>query len=63
VRLDFLTGTCGADVAAYIDSWLERQAPRIAQFRALIKRAKQAASPNVAMLAELAGQARGLLAR
>jgi glutamate dehydrogenase len=63
VRLDFLAGTRGTDVSAYIDSWLERQTPRITQFRALIKRAKQAAAPNVAMLAELAGQARGLLAR
>ncbi len=63
VRLDFLAQSGGGDVAAYVDGWLEQQAPRIAQFRALVKRAKSVAAPNVAMLAEIAGQARGLLGR
>jgi glutamate dehydrogenase len=63
VRLDFLAGSRGGDVSAYVDGWLERKAQRIDQFRALIKRAKSAAAPNVAMLAEIAGQARGLLGR
>lgn len=63
VRLDFLAQSGGKDVVAFVDSWLERQAPRIAQFKALVKRAKSVAVPNVAMLAEIAGQARGLLGR
>ncbi|AUW57270.1 glutamate dehydrogenase [Sphingobium sp. SCG-1] len=63
VRLDFLAQAKGSDVTGFVDAWLERQASRIAQFRALVKRAKSAAVPNVAMLAEIAGQARGLLGR
>jgi glutamate dehydrogenase len=73
VRLDFLARagagsgsgaeSGGANVGAYIDRWLESRAARIAQFRALVTRAKSAAVPNVAMLAEIAGQARGLLGR
>jgi glutamate dehydrogenase len=63
VRLDFLAAARGAEIDPYIDAWLDRQAPRIAQFRALIKRARSAAVPNVAMLAEIAGQARALLGR
>lgn len=66
VRLDFLeqAGTAnGKDIIAHVDAWLGQKQPRIMQFRALVQRAKTAASPNVAMLAEIAGQARGLLGR
>jgi glutamate dehydrogenase len=63
VRLDLLTQARGQDVAAFIEQWLEGKANRIAQFRALVHRAKSAAVPGVAMLAEIAGQARGLLGR
>ncbi|HEX7741496.1 MAG TPA: NAD-glutamate dehydrogenase domain-containing protein, partial [Sphingobium sp.] len=63
VRLDFLGQGEGKDIAAHVDRWLTEKQARIAQFRALVRRAKAAAAPNVAMLAEIAGQARGLLGR
>ncbi|MBB3983448.1 glutamate dehydrogenase [Sphingobium fontiphilum] len=63
VRLDFLAHAKGKDVAAHVDQWLEKRAPRIGQFRRLVQRAKAAPVPNAAMLAEIAGQARGLLGR
>ncbi|MDX3911338.1 MAG: NAD-glutamate dehydrogenase [Sphingobium sp.] len=63
VRLDFLAQSKGSDVDGFVDTWLNQKASRITQFRALVKRAKSAAVPNVAMLAEIAGQARGLLGR
>ena len=51
------------DVSDHVEKWLIERGARIQQFRALVQRAKAAASPNVAMLAEIAGQARGLLGR
>jgi glutamate dehydrogenase len=63
VRLDFLSAGKGKDVAAHVDAWLKAKESRIRQFRALVQRARAAAAPNVAMLAEIAGQARGLLGR
>jgi glutamate dehydrogenase len=63
VRLDFLAHGKNKDAAAHVESWLEAKQARIGQFRALVQRAKAAAVPNVAMLAEIAGQARGLLGR
>ena len=66
VRLDFLEQggkSDGKDIIAHVDTWLAQKQSRITQFRALVQRAKAAAAPNVAMLAEIAGQARGLLGR
>ena len=63
VRLDFLAQGKGKDIAAHVEEWLKAKGARIRQFRTLVQRAKAAATPNVAMLAEIAGQARGLLAR
>jgi len=66
VRLDFLEQGGrghGKDILANVDAWLAEKQPRISQFRALVQRARTAAAPNVAMLAEIAGQARGLLAK
>jgi len=63
VRLDFLAQGSGKDIAHHVESWLKERGARIQQFRALVQRAKGAATPNVAMLAEIAGQARGLLGR
>jgi glutamate dehydrogenase len=63
VRLDLLAQSAGKDIAAFVEEWLADKANRIAQFRALVQRARSAAVPNVAMLAEIAGQARGLLGR
>ncbi|AEG50728.1 NAD-glutamate dehydrogenase [Sphingobium chlorophenolicum L-1] len=63
VRLDFLAQGKGKDIAHHVEAWLKEKGARIQQFRALVHRAKAAATPNVAMLAEIAGQARGLLGR
>lgn len=63
VRLDFLAQGKGKDVAHHVEEWLKAKGQRIQQFRTLVHRAKAAATPNVAMLAEIAGQARGLLGR
>ncbi|MCP1470564.1 glutamate dehydrogenase [Sphingobium sp. OAS761] len=63
VRLEFLAQGKGKDVGEHVEEWLKAKGPRIRQFRTLVHRAKAAAAPNVAMLAEIAGQARGLLGR
>ncbi|WOK35403.1 NAD-glutamate dehydrogenase [Sphingomonas sp. C3-2] len=63
LRLDFLARTKGRDPEAMVDQWLTANAARVAQFRALVDRARTAAAPTVAMLAQIGGQARTLLAR
>jgi glutamate dehydrogenase len=62
LRLDFLA-RAGGDPVAAADAWLEAQSERIAQFRGVIARARLTAAPSAAMLAQIAAQARGLLAR
>ena len=62
LRLEFL-GRGQGDPQAFVDAWLGRNAARVAQFKALIHRARLAAKPGAAMLAQIAGQARVLLAR
>jgi len=62
MRLEFLARDA-ATPEARVDAWLAAQAPRIAQFRALIDRARMVALPSPAMLAQIAGQARVLLSR
>ena len=62
IRLEFLARNA-KDPEARVDAWLEVQSARIAQFRALIDRARMVAVPSGAMLAQIAGQARVLLAR
>lgn len=63
MRLDFLARASDTDPQAFVDAWLDRQGNRIVQFRELIQRARATAAPNAAMLAQIAGQARVLLAR
>lgn len=63
MRLDFLARAAGQDPQAFVASWLQRQEHRVQQFRELIQRARATAAPNAAMLAQIAGQARVLLAR
>ncbi len=63
LRMDFLAGSEGGDPQIATEAWLEAQAARIAQFRALIDRARTAPAPTTAMLAQIANQARILLAR
>ncbi|WP_174293280.1 NAD-glutamate dehydrogenase domain-containing protein, partial [Sphingomonas bacterium] len=62
MRLDFLARGEG-DPQAVVETWLTANAARVAQFRALIDRARGAAQPGAAMLAQIAGQARVLLGR
>lgn len=63
LRLDFLSRSEDRDPQAAVDAWLEANRPRVEQFANLVRRARQAAVPNAAMLAQIAGQARVLLGR
>jgi glutamate dehydrogenase len=70
MRLDFLRRTVsrtakgkGGEPAAAVDRWAEAQAPAIRQFRATIARARASVAVSPAILAQLASQARNLLAR
>ena len=63
VRLEFLAQASTNDISDHVERWLTEKAPRVAQFRGLVQRARSAPIANVAMLAEVAGQARGLLGR
>ena len=63
LRLDFLREHAGKAPEAAVAKWLEATAPRVAQFSALVRRARNVPTPGAAMLAQIAGQARVLLGR
>jgi glutamate dehydrogenase len=63
LRLEFLARANGADPQKAVDAWLKAQAARVEQFRMLVDRARLSPTPSAAMLAQVAAQARGLLAR
>ncbi len=65
MRLDFLRRNAikGGAAAKSVEHWAEAQAPAIAQFRAVIARAQTVMPVAPAMLAQIASQARNLLAR
>ena len=65
MRLDFLRRSAGrkGDPAEAVARWAEAQAGAIARFRAMVERAQTALTVSPAMLTQLAGQARSLLAR
>jgi glutamate dehydrogenase len=63
LRLEFLTRRSGSDPEGAVAAWLAECAPRVGQFKATVDRARHAAQPSAAMLAQLAGQARVLLGR
>jgi len=63
LRLDFLARVAGDDPVAAVDAWIAANAARIAQFKAVVSRARLSAQPTAAMLAQIAGQARVLLGR
>jgi glutamate dehydrogenase len=63
LRIDFLSRSRGSDPEGSVDRWAESQAPRIAQFRQLIDRARSEGRVSASMLAQIASQARILLAR
>ncbi|WP_294314809.1 NAD-glutamate dehydrogenase domain-containing protein, partial [uncultured Sphingomonas sp.] len=62
-RLEFLGRTGDGDPRSAVQAWLAANGARVAQFKALVDRARHAAQPNAAMLAQIAGQARVLLGR
>jgi len=63
LRLEFLGRSEKGDPGKLVEQWLAEHAPRVAQFKALVDRARQSPAPNAAMLAQIAGQARVLLGR
>ena len=63
LRLDFVARAGGKDPLGAVDAWLETHAARVEQFRAVVDRARAAPVTTAAMLAQIAGQARVLLAK
>jgi glutamate dehydrogenase len=63
LRIEFLARTHGKDPDAGVDAWIEEQRARIEQFRKLVSRARAEGQVSASMLAQVAGQARILLAR
>ncbi len=63
LRIEFLSHMRGKDPDVAVDEWIEKQAPRIDQFRQLVSRARAEGHVTAPMLAQIAGQARILLAR
>jgi glutamate dehydrogenase len=63
LRIDFLSRSRGAELDSAVDEWIERQRPRIEQFRQLIARARSEGHVSAPMLAQIASQARILLGR
>ena len=58
-----LARVSGSDPQGSVEAWLQANAARVGQFKAVVDRARRAALPNAAMLAQIAGQARVLLGR
>ena len=63
LRLEFLERRPSADPKAAVDAWVAGQGPRIEQFRRTVDRARTASATTAPMLAQIATQARVLLAR
>ncbi|MFW2853255.1 NAD-glutamate dehydrogenase [Sphingomonas sp. TX0543] len=63
LRFDFLGRAGKGDPGKLVDEWLGANGARVAQFKALVDRARHAPALNAAMLAQIAGQARVLLGR
>ena len=63
MRLDTIARIAKGDPEPAVAAWLDRHAARTAQFRTFVDRARTVPVPSAAMLAQLAGQARTLLAR
>ena len=63
LRIEFLSRTHGKDPDTGVDEWIAEQRPRIDQFRKLVARARAEGQVSAPMLAQVASQARILLAR
>ena len=63
LRIDFLGRSRSEEPDANVERWVERNQARIDQFRRLVDRARGSGAVTVPMLAQVASQARILLAR
>jgi glutamate dehydrogenase len=63
LRLDFLARAGAGGPVALVDQWLTQHQARVERFARLVQRARTAAAVTPAMLAQVAAQARILLAR
>jgi glutamate dehydrogenase len=63
LRIDFLSRCRDDDLDKCVESYIEQHRPRIDQFRELVSRARSEGHVSAPMLAQIAGQARILLAR
>ncbi|HEX6410799.1 MAG TPA: NAD-glutamate dehydrogenase domain-containing protein [Sphingomicrobium sp.] len=63
LRIDFLSRIRVKDPDAAVEDWIASHRPRLEQFRNLIDRARNEGAVSVPMLAQIAAQARILLAR
>jgi len=63
LRIDFLSRIRGDDPDAAVENWVAARGQRLEQFRNLIARARGEGAVSASMLAQIAGQARILLAR
>jgi len=63
LRLDFLARKRASDPQEAVEKWTAAQGPRIEQFRRVVDRARHAPVTTAPMLAQVAAQARVLLAR
>ena len=63
LRITFLSRARGKDPVATVEQWVHQQEARINQFRNLVDRARSEGAVSAPMLAQIAGQARILLAR
>jgi glutamate dehydrogenase len=63
LRIDFLARFRGKEPDTAVQDWVAHQGPRLEQFRNLIGRARNEGAVSAPMLAQIAAQARILLAR
>ncbi|MDR6705663.1 glutamate dehydrogenase [Novosphingobium sp. 1748] len=63
MRLDALRRWNGGDPQGAVNDWLAAQAEGVARFGGMIERARKVVPTTPALLAQIAGQARGLLMR
>ena len=63
LRLEFMARHKNGIPDVVVEEWIEKQRPRIEQFRQLVARARAEGHASAAMLGQIASQARILLAR
>jgi glutamate dehydrogenase len=63
LRIEFLSRCRNKDLDDCVEKWVDQHGPRIEQFRELVRRARSEGHVSAPMLAQIAGQARILLAR